>query len=350
MITLMSGIFAVQHLTAMFAGTEFVYGSPDYSWVMFALHAFYLVLTSAGTSFQVYKKNVFVDAIQAEQSTIEAQLTQMLSNVEKASLQVLDTVKVLHHSSHDSSDASAHVNSIIEKMNVNSQSHTQKAEESMLSIKEIQQGIEQMTQSTAAVSEAASETKRLAVKGKDSLDQTSREMSFIQETMDDTSDIIISLKERSKDIGSMSAEITSITERTNLLALNAAIEAARAGEAGKGFSVVAQEVRTLASQSEKAAANISSIVEEIQAQISNAVFSSDQSKVEMEEGNETIKDTQSLFERIVESTEKVERQIQEVSAASEELFAGSEQAARSFLEFASFARDAETQNGEIAAS
>jgi len=64
-------------------------------------------------------------------------------------------------------------------------------------------------------------------------------------------------------IGSVTALIVEIAQRTTMLALNATIEAARAGETGRGFAVVAGEVKSLATQTRVAAGNIGKYINHI---------------------------------------------------------------------------------------
>jgi methyl-accepting chemotaxis protein len=86
-----------------------------------------------------------------------------------------------------------------------------------------------------------------------------------------TNVMIVGLAESAGRIDQVVGLIRSIAEQTNLLALNATIEAARAGQAGRGFSVVASEVKALATQTAKATEDISEQISEVQSSTSQAV-------------------------------------------------------------------------------
>ncbi|MDQ3594908.1 MAG: methyl-accepting chemotaxis protein, partial [Pseudomonadota bacterium] len=93
----------------------------------------------------------------------------------------------------------------------------------------------------------------------------------IRDVVQRSSESVQLLDSRMAQISNITGLISDITNQTNLLALNAAIEAARAGEHGRGFAVVADEVRTLASRTSKAAEDIRQMVEGLQGETRKAV-------------------------------------------------------------------------------
>ncbi|MBV2235958.1 MAG: CZB domain-containing protein [Sterolibacterium sp.] len=105
---------------------------------------------------------------------------------------------------------------------------------------------------------------------RDALQKMSANLQNMFERITTASGSVGGLSRRTNEIGGIVQLIREIAEQTNLLALNAAIEAARAGESGRGFAVVADEVRKLAERTAKATAEISTLVNGIQIETSQA--------------------------------------------------------------------------------
>ena len=168
------------------------------------------------------------------------------------------------------------------------------------------------------------------MQGSDSVDQVGKQMGLINQSSQNSEKLIRNLNERSNEIHSIVGLITSISEQTSLLSLNASIEAARAGEHGKGFAIVADEVKKLAEQSKGSAEQIKSLIDYIQKETEEAVISINDGVKYANAGVSLVKETGILFADILDSAQNVSAQMDEISAATEQMSAENQQITATF--------------------
>ncbi|MCI4665541.1 MAG: methyl-accepting chemotaxis protein [Neomegalonema sp.] len=115
--------------------------------------------------------------------------------------------------------------------------------------------------------EHAAELKSSADQGLEGASAVTAEFEHIQSNVGEASAIVSQLVKTARQISKITSLISEIAMKTNMLAVNASIEAVRAGAAGRGFAIVADEVQTLAQQTEKATSNIGASIDTLVEQV-----------------------------------------------------------------------------------
>jgi len=189
-----------------------------------------------------------------------------------------------------------------------------------------------------------------AESGQQAVMNTLSAMEEIKARTQSSANKILALGERSQQIGQVLSIINGIADQTKILALNAAIEAARAGEAGKGFSVVAVEIRKLAESVVDSTAEISGIMNEIQASANDLVMSTEQELKQVQSGVDLAHVTGDALDQILETIEQTTVAAKEISGATQQQKSATEQVVKAMREVAAVAQQTAAGSKQVATS
>lgn len=256
----------------------------------------------------------------AMQNTTES-LRKIIGEVTASSLQVTSTAQELTATAEQSASASEEVSKTVEEIAKGATEQASNTERGSLEaiklgsiIEQNREYVENMTHTSEKITEVVTD----GLKEVSHLAQISAESS---QAIKEIYDIILKTNESATQIENASNVIASIADQTNLLALNASIEAARAGEAGKGFAVVASEIKKLAGQSASSTSYIDGVVSELQAVVANAVACITQVTNISNEQAESVINTKSKYEAIMQVLEESNTAIHQLNSSAEDMTA-----------------------------
>ena len=219
---------------------------------------------------------------------------------------------------HDMGGSTAEILESVSRHNESASRQSTAIAETSTTVNELRLAAEDTANMASEVADRASDSLQVSNEATTAVSAITTAMEEIRERVDAIARGIVTLSERTQQIGAITATVNGLADKSNLLALNASIEAARAGEHGKGFAVVAEEVRKLAEQSKAATAQVESILGDVQTATSAAVAAS-------QEGTKVVEQGLELTGRAGDGIRSLSDTIQESFAAAQQIAASAQQ-------------------------
>lgn len=282
--------------------------------------------------------------------TMTDNLTLLVKQVSSSAAQVAASSQELSAGAEQSAQASSQVAVAIMEVSKGADQQLNAMNETSAIVEQMSAGIQQMVENAKVVVHSSEKTALSASEGSTAIDKAIQQMITIDQTVTGSAEVVMSLGERSKEIGQIVDTISGIAAQTNLLALNAAIEAARAGDQGRGFAVVADEVRKLAEQSQEASQQIASLIHEIQQDTQKAVLSINEGTHQVKLGTEVAETAGRAFNEITDLIHDVSSQVGEISQEIEQMAIGNERIVASVNEIFETSRNITDETQTVSAA
>ncbi len=274
----------------------------------------YLTCDEIGTVFSSTKKlqdrlNDYTTVVSQMASKNYTATITPLSHKDKLALSITDVLSATSDVVHQLKFASDEVHSGANHMRGFSSELTSGAEMQTAALNSLSSAVDSIANNVSSSKSIVTETSQIVFETGTMLEDGQQQIDSLLKEMQTT-------KTLSDKIQVIVKTIDGIAFQTNILALNAAVEAARAGASGSGFAVVANEVRTLAESSAKAAQDTSNLIETVRASIVSSLQKAETATNTVLRVAENSRNFTTMMENVVASADE---QFEMISKVSEEL-------------------------------
>lgn len=247
------------------------------------------------------------------------QISNMMNQLMAASKQLATSIGIV---SEKMNILEASTNHTMASMQEVTQGTTDTAESIQLQLEktnQIQNTIEQVKNRSSIMTEALEDTRAELNSSRENIDTLIDRTKISNDANENVSKELEELNTYTVQMHSIIELIDNITTQTSLLALNASIEAARAGEAGRGFSVVASEISNLATQTQDATVDITTLIENISKELEEVIRVIAQMIENAKEQNKAASNTAKSFSAIADKTTMVYEEAAQMKSIVAEL-------------------------------
>jgi len=257
-------------------------------------------------------------AVAAAFSAMQAHLTQVLTELKRAGVQVGTTTESIVATS--------------ARYEAGAAEQAAALNETSATTEELARSARQIAENAGSVSEIAHKTLSAAEGGQESAEAFSHSMTRMRQDNQAIADSVVKLNKRVQQIGKIVEFINGVANKSDLLALNAELEGTKAGEVGRGFSLVAAEMRRLAENIIESTKEIEGLIEEIREATSAAVVATGAGVKATDSGSALAQQVSESLKEIVQLAGQTSDAVRSISLATQQQQTGTDQLAEAMAD------------------